>query len=110
MSKKKNKTITKSQRAKRWAKTANVDLILDGSGYEPKGVKKWAETSWGRFGRTRDVLIYEKINGKTKLVGFREFGDDASKDGFGKGQSPSTQRKLYLNKKGRKKNANKKRK
>ena len=97
---KKTKAITKSERARRWAKSANVDIILDGSGYEPKGVKKWAVNSWGRFGQTRDVMIYEKINGKTKLIGFREFGDNASKDGKGKGESASKQRKRYLNKRG----------
>ena len=113
MSKKKTKAITKSQRARKWAKSANVDLILDGSGYEPKGVKKWAVATWGRFGATRDIMIYEKINGKTKVVGYREFGDNATKDGRGKGESASKQRKTYLTKnkikKGRKTNANKKR-
>lgn len=92
----KKKFLTKNERARRWAKSAKVDLILDGSGYEPKGVKKWAEVSWGRFGNTRDVLIYEKINGKTVVVGNKEFGDTPSKDGRGKGQSASTQRKQFL--------------
>lgn len=94
--KKKSNTAKKNERARAWAKKANVDLILDGTGYEPKGVKKWAVNTWGRSGATRDVMIYEKINGKTKIVGYREFGEVASKDGRGKGESASAQRKKYL--------------
>ena len=107
---KKTKAQTKTQRARRFAKSAKVDLILDGSGYEPKGVKKWAVTSWGRFGSTRDVQIYEKINGKTTMVGFKQFGDNPEKDGFGKGESASMQRKKYLLKKREKYGKKRKRK
>lgn len=96
---KKSNNQKKSERAKRWAKSAGVDLILDGSGYQPKGVKKWAETSWGRFGKTRDVIIKEKINGKVKTVGYREFGTDPSKDGRGKGESAKSQRSKFLKRK-----------
>jgi len=97
--KKKTKT-DRFSKARNWAKSSGSKLILDGSGYDPKGVKKWAVLTNGSRG-TRDVSLYEKINGKKTLIGFREFADQKEPKGGlrGKGESPKTQRKKYLSKK-----------